>query len=210
MSSPAETAVVEQQLRESSDVKLAMCGSCAPVIAAIAERVIQTYLNGGKLLLCGNGGSAADAQHIAAEMVGKFKILRAPWPAIALNANTSLITAIGNDWSFDDIFARQVNALGNEGDVLIAISTSGNSPNVLAAVEAARQKGLTTVGFTGGAQNRLRGAVDLCVSVPSYDTPRIQEGHITAAHIICDLVEKALANAKPEHPADTEPEPRAS
>ena len=165
----------------------------ADEVIAAADVVAASLLSGHTLLTCGNGGSAADAQHIAAEFVGRFLKERAPYPAIALHTNTSALTAIGNDYGYDQTFARQVLAYGRPGDVLLAISTSGDSPNVLRAIEAAREVGVTVIGFTGGSGGAMaRGACDVCLVVPSDSTPRIQEGHIFAGHVMCGLVEDAL------------------
>ena len=166
-------------------------------IVAIAGRITQAIRGGGKVLLAGNGGSAADAQHIAAEFVGRFINDRAPLPAIALTTDTSALTAIGNDYGFDQVFERQVRALGRRGDVFVAISTSGRSPNIVAALKAARELGLATVGFTKSAQSPMRLLCDLVLAVPSEETALIQQIHITAAHAICHLVEHELFGAQP-------------
>jgi D-sedoheptulose 7-phosphate isomerase len=158
-----------------------------------ADIVAKAFADGGRLLVCGNGGSAADAQHIAAEFVGRYLKERAPFSAIALNANTSALTAIGNDYGFDEVFARQVHAHGRTGDVLLAISTSGTSPNVLAAVAAAREVGMTVIGLTGRDGGPLVDSCDVCLLVPVDSTPRIQEAHILLAHVLCGLVEDALS-----------------
>jgi D-sedoheptulose 7-phosphate isomerase len=160
--------------------------------AEVAARLIAAFTAGKKVLICGNGGSAADAQHIAAEFVGKFYFDRPPLPAEALTVNTSSITAIGNDYSFDQVFSRQVEAFGAEGDVCIGISTSGNSRNVVEAFRVARSKGILTVAMTGASGGRLLVEADYCISIPSIDTPRIQEHHILVGHILCELVEQAL------------------
>jgi D-sedoheptulose 7-phosphate isomerase len=143
-------------------------------------------------MFCGNGGSAADAQHLAAELIGRYKLDRAPLPALALTVDTSALTAIANDYSFDEIFARQVRGIGRANDVLIAISTSGTSSNVLRAIEAAREKGITTIGLTGQSGGRMRQLCDICVSVPSDQTNHIQEMHIAIGHMICGAVEQRL------------------
>lgn len=161
-------------------------------IARVAGLVAHALAVGGKVLLCGNGGSAADAQHIAGELVGRFLRERRPLPALALNANTSVLTALGNDYGFEEVFARQVAALGRPGDVLVAISTSGNSSNVLRAAAVAREMGLKVIGLTGAGGGKLRELCDLCLCVPSTSTPRIQEMHILIGHIICQLVEESL------------------
>ena len=154
--------------------------------------IIDSYRNGGKLILFGNGGSAADAQHLAGEMVGRFLKERAALPAIALNTNTSILTALGNDYDFDVIFSRQLEAWVKRDDVVIGISTSGNSPNVLKGVETANSQSAQTIGLTGCGGGQLAKIVDLALVVPSDDTPRIQEAHITIGHILCDIVEKTL------------------
>jgi D-sedoheptulose 7-phosphate isomerase len=156
------------------------------------ETMTRTMLRGGKLLLCGNGGSAADAQHMAAEFVGRFLIERRPLPAVALNTNSSAVTAIGNDYGYDDSFARQLRAHAQTGDVAWGLSTSGNSPNVLFAMEAARELGLPTIGFTGGKGGKLAEVVDHAIVIPNDATPRIQEGHLMCAHVLCEIVETAL------------------
>lgn len=158
-----------------------------------AEILFETFRNGGKILLCGNGGSAADAQHIAAEFVGRYETERAALPAIALTTDTSALTALANDYDFERIFARQVEALAAKGDCLIAISTSGNSPNVISAVMTARNKGCRVVGMTGAKGKKLASLTDACILVPSERTARIQEGHITIAHIWCEMIDKKIA-----------------
>jgi len=160
-------------------------------LVAMADLLVDAFRKGNKVLLFGNGGSAADAQHIACELAGKFYLDRAPLPAIALTTNTSALTAIGNDYSYEEVFVRQVKSLVKQGDIVIGISTSGNSPNVLRGIEEAKRSGATTIAFTGRG-GRLKESADYVLSVPSVDTPRIQEAHITAGHIICYLVEQAL------------------
>lgn len=159
---------------------------------AIARAIADALRAGNKLLLVGNGGSAADAQHIAAEIVGRYKQERPGWAAIALTTDTSALTAIGNDYSFEQIFARQVEGLGRRGDVLVALTTSGRSPNILAALRKAREIGITTAGFTGLKGESLRAACDHLLVAPSDDTPVIQQVHMMALHAICDEVEQAL------------------
>jgi D-sedoheptulose 7-phosphate isomerase len=161
-------------------------------VTDIAGRVERALRSGGKLLIAGNGGSAADAQHIAAELVSRFKRDRAPLPAIALTTDTSLLTAVGNDYGFEHVFERQVLGLGRPGDVFLAISTSGRSPNVLAALRAAREMGIVTVGFTGADGEPMRALSDICLSVASKDTALIQQVHLVAAHAICEVVETAM------------------
>ena len=172
--------------RAAADVEL------RAVIHAIADAITQAFRRGGKLMVVGNGGSAADAQHIAGEFLSRFSVDRDPLPAIALTTDTSVLTAIGNDYGFERAFERQVRGLGRPGDVLIAISTSGRSPNVLAALKAAREIGVTTVGFTGDGQRERAQNCDHCLAAPSGETPLIQQIHIVAAHTICALVERAL------------------
>ena len=162
------------------------------VILAIADTITRALRQSGKLLIAGNGGSAADAQHIASEFLSRLNFDRNPLPAIALTTDTSVLTAIGNDYGFEKIFARQVAGLGRAGDVFIAISTSGRSPNVLAALMAAREIGIKTVGFTGSNNSGMRALCDLCLCAPSAETPQIQQIHIVAAHAICGLVEQDL------------------
>ena len=157
--------------------------------ARVSEILVHALKQGNKLLIFGNGGSAADAQHIAAEFVGRFAFDRPALPALALSVNSSCVTAIGNDYGFDLIFSRQLEALARPGDVAIGISTSGNSPNVVKAMSTARKMELHTVALTGAAGGGLKGKVDHCICVPSNETPRIQEGHILVGHIISELVE---------------------
>lgn len=161
-------------------------------IAQAVEIIAEALRDGKKLLVMGNGGSAADAQHFAAEIVGRFKMERRGLPAIALSTDTSIITAIGNDYGFNEIFRRQVEALAAEGDIVIGISTSGNSENIQSALLLAREKGCRTIGLLGRAGGSIIEKVDLDLTVPVDDTPRIQEGHILIIHVICDLVEKRL------------------
>lgn len=162
------------------------------MIYAIADRIARSFRNGGKLLIAGNGGSAADAQHIAGEFLSRLNFDRNPLPAIALTTDTSVLTAIGNDYGFDRAFERQVRGLGRSGDVFVAISTSGRSPNVLAALKAAREIGVATVGFTGNGVREVAQHCELCLAAPSSETPLIQQIHIVAAHAICGLVEREL------------------
>lgn len=157
-----------------------------------AELVCNAFRSSGKLMLCGNGGSAADAQHIAAEFVNRFQIERSPLPALALTTDTSILTSVANDSSFDGIFSRQIEALGARGDVLLAISTSGRSKNILCALDTAKAKGIHTVGLMGEGGGEMLRLVDLALAVGSNQTPRVQEAHILAGHIICELVEHML------------------
>jgi D-sedoheptulose 7-phosphate isomerase len=165
------------------------------LVAAIAEVtkvIVDALLQGNKVLLCGNGGSAADAQHIAAEFVGRFAFDRPALPALALSVNTSCVTAIGNDYGFDLVFSRQIEALGQKGDVVIGISTSGNSANVLHAMSTSKRLGLRTIALTGCTGGKIRNEVELCLCAPSNETPRIQECHILMGHIISELVEHTI------------------
>jgi D-sedoheptulose 7-phosphate isomerase len=183
-------ALIAKQIEESIHLKKQLKRN-ARILETIANLLTQAFKNGHKVLLFGNGGSAADAQHLACELAGKFCRDRAPLPAIALTTNTSSLTAIANDYGYDVVFARQVRGLVTPGDVVIGISTSGDSPNVLLAIEEAKQHGAVTIAFTGEG-GKLKEMADYVLSVPSSDTPRIQEAHITAGHIICYLVEEAL------------------
>jgi D-sedoheptulose 7-phosphate isomerase len=158
---------------------------------------VIAFKAGHKLLFCGNGGSAADAQHIAAELSGRFYIDRDPLPAEALHVNTSFLTAVGNDYGFEEVYARMVRALGCEGDVLVALSTSGNSPNILRALDAARQQKMLTIGLTGNTGGKMASRCDLLINVPSTDTPRIQECHILIGHILCEIAEEKLFKSEP-------------
>jgi len=194
MSLPSDSFIrwVFDEIEASIDVKRRTIETQVPMIVAIAERVVETFWRGGKLLLCGNGGSAADAQHIAAEFVSRFRRERRGLPAIALTTDTSILTAISNDYGYERVFARQVEALGRPGDMVIGISTSGISASVIAAMRAARNGGMATVGFTGASGGTLVDHVDLCLCVPSHNTARIQEVHITVAHAVCEIVERTL------------------
>jgi D-sedoheptulose 7-phosphate isomerase len=162
------------------------------VIEKVAKEIINAFKNQKKVLLCGNGGSAADAQHIAAELSGKFYLDREPLFAEALHCNTSFLTAVANDYSFEDVFARAVKAMGKKGDILIGISTSGNSENVIRAIKVANKIGMITVGLTGKTGGKMKDICHYLIRVPSTDTPRIQEAHILIGHIICEIVEKEI------------------
>lgn len=181
--------IIEKLLEDSLKIKSSFIRENVPNLMQAAEKIALTFTSDRKLLLCGNGGSAADAQHIAAEFINRFILERPPLPAIALTTDTSVITSIGNDYSFDDIFSKQVKAFGVEGDVLLAISTSGNSPNVLQAVKDAHSQGIYTIGLIGKDGGKLAGLVDLAMVVKSDMTPRIQEAHILAGHILCHLID---------------------
>jgi len=165
----------------------------APRIAEGAALLTAALKAGHTVMFCGNGGSAGDAQHMAAELSGRFLKERRPLPAVALTVNSSTITAIANDYSYDEVFSRQVEGLGRPGDVLVAISTSGNSPNVLRALESARRMNVKTLGLTGGSGGAMAALCDICIIVPSYSTPRVQEMHHVVGHILCELAEDAIA-----------------
>jgi D-sedoheptulose 7-phosphate isomerase len=183
---------IEDSLSESAFVKLLLLQREAGAIEAIARRLIRTLRAGRTVLIFGNGGSAADAQHIAAELEARFLRNRRALPCHALTTNSSTLTAIGNDFGYEHTFARQVEAHARRGDCVVAISTSGTSVNVLRGVKAARKAGASTVGLTGERGAKLRGLVDLCLSVPSSDTQRIQECHLAVGHVLCDLIESSL------------------
>jgi D-sedoheptulose 7-phosphate isomerase len=180
-------------LLESAEVKRRVADQSAEAIVAAAGVIVETFRAGGKVLLCGNGGSAADCQHMAAELVSRLTsdFVRPGLPAVALTTDTSFLTAFANDCGFEGIFARQVQALGRPGDLLIGISTSGSSPNVIQAVEAARTAGMRTVTLTGEGGS-LAGLADVAIAIPSANTQYIQEAHLTVEHILCDLVERCL------------------
>jgi len=194
----SELSVVRQVLTESRDVLDRALEDTAlqATVVQIAAAWTDAFRAGGKVLLCGNGGSAADAQHIAGELISRFLFDRAPLPAIALTVDTSVLTAIGNDYGYEHTFSRQVTGLGLPGDVLVGISTSGRSPNIIAALRAAREAGLVTIGFTGNNGNCPMGEYcDLLLRVPSPSTPLIQQVHITVGHIVCQIVEQTLFGA---------------
>ncbi|RME56005.1 MAG: SIS domain-containing protein [Deltaproteobacteria bacterium] len=185
--------LVQHVFEEGIELRRRFLQASATRIVEAAERMSQAIAQGRKVICFGNGGSAADAQHLAAEFVTRYRKERRALPAIALTTDTSVLTSIGNDYGFEEIFARQIEALGQEGDVAVAISTSGNSPNVLRGVEAARQQGVDTIGLTGGNGGRLAEAVDLCLCVSGTTaTGRIQEIHITIGHLLCELIEWRL------------------
>jgi D-sedoheptulose 7-phosphate isomerase len=188
---------IHQIARESIEAKKAFFESRAESVARAADLIITSVRSGGKVLIFGNGGSAADAQHIAAELVNRLNYDRPPIAAIALTTDTSILTSVGNDSSFDGLFERQLRALGRPGDVALAISTSGNSPNVLRAVAAARELSIKTIALAGRDGGKLANAVDIALVVDADSTQRIQETHITIGHILCELVEEALYPANP-------------
>jgi D-sedoheptulose 7-phosphate isomerase len=180
-------------LEEGILIKQAVAKNKVGDIEAISKLIIAAYNTGGKVILFGNGGSAADAQHIACELVGRFALKRRAFPAIALTTNTSTLTAIANDYGYNEVFSRQVEALVGEKDVVIGISTSGDSPSVVEAMKTAKMKGAKTIGLTGGGGGKLAKVADIALVVPSDSTPRIQEVHITIGHIVCEIVEKELS-----------------
>jgi D-sedoheptulose 7-phosphate isomerase len=196
MDRESNVKIITRRLEESAALKRAIARDMTDEIESMAAMLIDACRSDGKVVIFGNGGSAADAQHIASEMVGKFLIKRQAFPAIALNTNTSVITALANDYGYEAVFSRQVEALVERDDVVIGISTSGESPNIIMAIKLARIKGAATIGLTGGTGGKLLTEVDLALVVPSAITPRIQEAHITIGHIVCELVERELA----EHP----------
>jgi D-sedoheptulose 7-phosphate isomerase len=187
----ADIARIEETCREISANFLNLALQ-ADRIAEAGAMLVSALRAGGKVMFCGNGGSAADAQHLAAELMGRFLIDRGPLPALALSVDTSALTAIGNDYAFDEVFARQLRGLGRPGDVLVAISTSGNSANVLKALDAAREIGVATLGLSGGTGGRMASSCDLCLCVPATRTDHIQEMHIAVGHMLCGMVEEAL------------------
>jgi D-sedoheptulose 7-phosphate isomerase len=183
---------IEDALAESAYVKLLLMQRQAGVIEEIGKALVRALRAGRRIYLFGNGGSAADAQHIAAELEARFLRERRALPAQALTTNTSTLTAIGNDYGYERTFARQVEAYARPGDAVIAISTSGNSPNVLEGVRRAKKARAATIGFTNADGGKLRGLVDLCLQVPSRDTQRVQECHLTVGHVLCDIIESSL------------------
>ena len=188
----AALAQVGSALREGAELRVQLAQTLSPRIVDAAQLIAQCLGDGGKVLLFGNGGSAADAQHLAAEFVGRFVLERNALPAIALTTDSSILTAVGNDYGFDQVFARQIQALGRPRDVAIGISTSGNSPNVVKAVSVAAERGLRTIGLAGRDGGLLAKAAEIAITVPSTNTARIQECHIAVGHVLCELVEDAL------------------
>ena len=188
MNTVREAILVTRGLLDAMAGDAALCEATAKA----GDLCVASLRGGGKVMICGNGGSAADAQHWAGELVSRFYYDRPGLAAVALTTDSSILTAIGNDYGYERVFARQVEAIGVKGDVLFALSTSGNSPNVVAALEAARAKGIATVGFTGQGGGRMAALCDLCIRVPSSSTPRIQEGHEVLGHAICGMIEAAI------------------
>lgn len=194
------TARVRAHFEDAIELKRRIAGTLAPEVARAGESLAAALKSGGKALACGNGGSAADAQHFAAELVGRFERERPGLPAVALSTDTSALTAIANDYAYEAVFAKQVEALGRAGDVLVAISTSGSSPNVVAAVKAARAKGLAVIALTGrdgGKMAAMLGPGDIHLNVPHARTMRIQEVHILVLHCLCDAVDNQLFGEQP-------------
>lgn len=192
------TAVIDARLRAHLDT-IAAIEKDETLKAAVQDAVdaiVNCFRSGGRVYFCGNGGSAADAQHLAAEFSGRFYFDRPVLPADALHCNTSYLTAVSNDYGYDRIFARLISGLGQKGDILVGISTSGNSENILQAFEVCREKGVSTIAMTGATGGRMKALADLLINIPSTDTPRIQEAHITVGHIICELVEQAMFGEK--------------
>jgi D-sedoheptulose 7-phosphate isomerase len=186
---------VIKELEENINTIKSSSNNLSDIIVNVSKMIIYCYKNGGKVILIGNGGSAGDAQHIAAEFIGRFKLERASLPAISLTTNTSILTALANDYGYETIFSRQLEALIKDKDILIVITTSGNSSNILKAVETAKSRNIKVIGMTGRNGGKLRtllGKEDILINVPSDNTPRIQEAHITIGHIICNLVERNL------------------
>lgn len=184
-------SLVTQRMKDHAAV-LEATMDLIPDIEKAGALFKEALASGHKILFCGNGGSAADSQHLAAEIVGRFQKERRPFPAIALTVDTSILTAVGNDYGFDTVFARQVWALGEKGDVLVGISTSGNSQNVLEAIDAAREKGLTVIGLTAYGGGKMKEACDICLAVPAKVTARAQEMHIMIGHILCEIAEEDM------------------
>lgn len=192
---PEMEARIRLALEESADLKRKLSDGCCGEIAAAARLLIETLKKGGKLILMGNGGSAADSQHIAAELVGRFGRERKPMAALALGADAAVLTALGNDYGFDNIFARQIEACCGAEDLVLALSTSGESPNLISGLALARKLGARTMAFLGRGGGKCKDMVDMAIVVPSNEVPRIQEAHITMGHIICQLAEEELSEA---------------
>ncbi len=188
---------IKEIVQSSIEVKQSMLKdeSLMQTVDQCVQLIVQAFKEGNKVLFCGNGGSAADAQHLAAEFSGRFYTDRSALPSEALHTNTSYLTAVANDYSYDVVYARLINGIGRPGDVLVGLSTSGNSTNIVKAMEAAKEKGMTTIGFTGQQGGYMKACSDFLINVPSTDTPRIQEAHILVGHIICQLVEAAYFSA---------------
>lgn len=186
--------IVKSQIQASIDAKQLILQDAAllELIVKAADTIIQAYKNGKKTMFAGNGGSAADAQHLAGELVARFYFDRPGIPSIALTTDSSVLTAIGNDYGYEKLFSRQVQAMGTAGDVFIGLSTSGNSPNILSALDTCKEKGILSIGLTGMTGGKMAEKCDICIKVPSNDTPRIQESHILIGHILCCTIEQEL------------------
>lgn len=189
---------IKNLIQASIDVKVEVLSNTAlqQTLATCVEKIATAFKNGNKVLFCGNGGSAADAQHLAAEFSGRFYTDREALPSEALHVNTSYLTAVANDYSYDVVYSRMIQGIGKPGDVLIGLSTSGNSINIIKAFETAREKQMITIGFTGATGGKMKQACDYLINIPSTDTPRIQESHILLGHIICQLVEEIIFPTK--------------
>jgi len=187
---------IQSKIQQSIDVKEELLKDLLLLqdIEKVSQQIIQTFRNDGKVLLCGNGGSAADAQHLAAEFSGRFNFDRSPLDAEALHVNTSYLTAVANDYSYEEVYSRLIKAKGKSGDVLIGISTSGNSENIIRALREGKNRGLFTIALTGISGGKMEKEVDILIKVPSDKTPRIQESHILIGHIICEMVENSMFN----------------
>jgi len=186
--------IIQKRISESIDLKKKIIEDnfLLDKIQKTSEIIINKIQSGGTIYFCGNGGSAADAQHLAAELSGRFYFDREPLSSEALHCNSSFMTAVANDYSFDIVYARLIKGLGKQGDVLVGLSTSGNSDNIIKAFEIAKEKGIYTIAFTGGHGGKMKELADICINIPSADTPRIQESHIMIGHIICEIVEDTL------------------
>jgi len=187
--------ILRKNIEGSLEVHGRLVAACLPAMTVAANALIAAYLSGHKAIFFGNGGSATDAQHLAAEFLGRYLRERRPLPAIALHDNASAVTAIANDYGYEHVFSRQLQALAVPGDIAVAISTSGNSPSVIEAVTIARKMGIYTIGLTGASGGRIRGLVDVLIAAPSDETPRVQECHILVGHALCDAVERAIVAA---------------
>jgi D-sedoheptulose 7-phosphate isomerase len=196
---------IVREIQESIAVKERLAGEAPQLIADAAQMIIASMQSGGKLIVFGNGGSAADAQHFSAELVGRYRQDRQALPAIALTTDSSALTSISNDYGFDTVFSRQLEAIGKPGDVALAISTSGNSPNVLSAASLAKKMGISTIALTGKSGGKLRALVDICLTVPSDSTPRIQESHSLIIHILSGIVENAMSESRVDETQILEP-----
>jgi len=194
MNNKMQNDLIRKRLNTSAEIKLSISKDekLVSLILTVANEIVSAFNSGNAVYFCGNGGSAADAQHLAAEFSGRFYIDRKPLPSEALHCNTSFLTAVGNDYGYENVYSRLIEAVGKTGDILVGISTSGNSANILKAFDTARQKGMITVGFAGETGGKMLGITDYLIQIPSTDTPRIQEAHITVGHIICEIVEATL------------------